>query len=57
MKPSDMSEVSELIKRVIIDKEDPSKVKEDVAAFRRDFQKVHYCFPSARTAYEYIRIR
>jgi glycine hydroxymethyltransferase len=56
MKTGNMSEVSELIKRVIIDKVDPTKVKQEVAAFRRDFQKVHYCFPSARTAYEYITI-
>jgi glycine hydroxymethyltransferase len=40
----------------MIDKEDPGKVKQDVTAFRKDFQKVHYCFPSARTAYEYITI-
>ena len=56
MKTGDMSEVFELIKRIIIDKEDASKVKQHAAGFRRDFQKVHYWFPSARTAYEYIRI-
>ena len=56
MKTGNMSEVSELIKRIIIDKDDPSKVKQDVGVFRKDFQKVHYCFPSARTAYEYITI-
>ena len=34
-----------------------SKVKEDVMAFRRDYQKVHYCFENATEAYKYIKIR
>jgi len=57
MKRSHMSEVAEFIKRVIIDKEEPSKVKDDVAAFRKGFQKVHYCFETAKDAYEYIKVR
>jgi glycine hydroxymethyltransferase len=57
MKENDMSEVAELIKRVVVGKEDPKKVKESVAEFRRNFQKVHYCFDSAKPAYEYIKIR
>jgi glycine hydroxymethyltransferase len=57
MKRSHMSEVAEFIKKVIIDKHDPNRVKEDVAAFRKDFQKVHYCFETARSAYEYIKIQ
>jgi glycine hydroxymethyltransferase len=57
MKQSHMREVAELIKRVVIDKEDPKKVKQDAANFRKDFQNVHYCFQTAKNAYEYIRIR
>ena len=57
MKGSHMSEIAEFIKRIIIDKEDIKKVREDVVAFRKDFQKVHFCFESAKNAYEYIRIR
>jgi glycine hydroxymethyltransferase len=57
MKSNEMSEVAELIKRVVINKEDPKRVKQDVAEFRNDFQKVHYCFEGAKNAYEYIRIR
>ena len=57
MKQSHMREVAELIKRVVIDKEDPKKVKQDAANLRKDFQKVHYCFETAKNAYEYIRIR
>jgi glycine hydroxymethyltransferase len=57
MKRNDMVEVAKLIKRVVIDREEPRKVKPDVAEFRKDFQDVHYCFESARKAYEYIRLR
>ena len=57
MKESEMEEIAEFIKRVIIDKEDAEKVKSDVTAFRRDYQKVHYCFENATEAYEYVRIR
>jgi glycine hydroxymethyltransferase len=57
MEKGEMVEVAEFIKRVIINKEDPNKVRQDVITFRKKHQKVHYCFPSARSAYEYIRIR
>ena len=52
-----MVEVAELIKRVVLDQEDPKKVAKDVADFRKDFQKVHYCFDNLTDAYEYINIR
>lgn len=57
MKQTDMGVVAELIKRVVIKKQDPKKVKQDVVEFRKNFQKIHYCFESAKNAYEYIRIR
>ena len=57
MKESEMEEIAEFIKRVVIDGEDPKKVAQDVAEFRADYQKVHYAFESLRDAYEYIRIR
>lgn len=57
MKENEMVEVAELIKRIVIDKQDPKKVKPDVLEFRKDFQKVHYCFESAKKAYEYIKVR
>ncbi len=57
MKQKEMAEIAELINRVVIDKEDPKKVMRDVTEFRKDFQKVHYCFESAKKAYEYIRVR
>jgi len=57
MKESEMEEIAEFIKRVIIDKEDAEKVKNDVREFRKDFQKVHYCFENATEAYQYIKVR
>jgi len=57
MKESEMAEIAEFIKRVIIDKEPLEKVRADVAEFRRNYQKVHYCFENATDAYKYIKIR
>jgi len=57
MKRSQMAEVAEFIKRVVVDKEPPEKVRSDVAMFRKDFQKIHYAFETTRSAYEYIKIR
>lgn len=57
MKEAEMNEIAEFIKRVIISKEPLEKVRADVAEFRKDFQKVHYCFENATEAYKYIKIR
>jgi glycine hydroxymethyltransferase len=57
MKESEMPEIAEFIKRVVLDKEDVERVKQDVAEFRGSFQKVHYCFENATEAYKYIKIR
>jgi len=57
MRESEMCEIAEFIKRVVIEKEPLEKVKTDVAEFRRDYQKVHYCFENATDAYKYIKIR
>jgi glycine hydroxymethyltransferase len=52
-----MREIAEFIKRVIVDKEPTKKVTTDVAEFRKNYQKVHYCFESTTEAYKYIKIR
>ncbi len=57
MKKNDMTEVADFIKRIVVDKEDPNKVKQDVISFRQNFQNVQYCFESAKKAYEYIKLR
>ena len=57
MKESEMAEIAEFVKRVVIDKEPLEKVRADVVEFRRDYQRVHYCFENATEAYKYIRVR
>ena len=57
MEEKEMEEIAEFIKRVIVEKEPSEKVKKDVAEFRKNFQKVHFCFDKLRDAYEYIEIR
>ncbi len=56
MRENHMAEVAHFIKRVVVDKEDPKKVRADVAEFRKDFQDVHFCFEGGK-AYEYIKVR
>ena len=46
MKEKEMKIIAKFIKRVILDKEKPEKVKKDVIEFRRNFQKVKYTFKS-----------
>ena len=52
-----MNEVADLITRVVVKREPPVQVKKDVIEFRRNFQKIHFAFDTARDAYEYIKIR
>ncbi|MEJ2278793.1 MAG: serine hydroxymethyltransferase [Candidatus Lokiarchaeota archaeon] len=44
MGKSEMIDIAEFFKQIIIDQKDPEKVKEEVAEFRKDFQEVKYCF-------------
>lgn len=53
MKESGMDEIAEFIKRVVVDKENPESVKEDVVAFKKDYNQVHYCFNPGE-AYDYL---
>jgi glycine hydroxymethyltransferase len=57
MKEPEMRHIAEFVKRVIIDKEPVERVRENVAEFRKDYQKVRYCFENATEAYKYVRIR
>jgi glycine hydroxymethyltransferase len=57
MKESDMKEVAKFIKKVVIDKKDKKKITLDVKKFRKEFQKVRYCFESKHGGYDYIKIR
>ena len=52
MKEGQMSEVAELIKRVVVNREAPKLVKADVAELRKDFNTIHYCFTEGVDAYK-----
>lgn len=44
MKEKEMQQIAVLIKRVIMDKEKPAKVRKDSIKFAGEFQKIAYCF-------------
>jgi len=56
MGKSEMVDIAEFFKNLIIDQKDPKKVREEVAVFRKDFQEVKYCFNTPNKAYEYIKL-
>ncbi len=56
MKEDQMIDIAHFIKRVVIEKEDPTIVAKDVSNFRKEFQKVHYTFDNITGAYEYISL-
>lgn len=44
MKENDMEKIAEFIKRILIDKEEIKKVREEVIRFVQEFQNIEYCF-------------
>jgi len=56
MGPDEMREIAKFFRRVIIDREDPIKVRKEVAEFRGSFQKIHYSFDRDFEAYKYIKL-
>jgi glycine hydroxymethyltransferase len=46
MKETEMLGIAELVKRTVMDNEQPENVKKDVARLCADFQKIEYCFES-----------
>src|ERR687884_883697 len=56
MKESELKEIASLIKRVVVDMQDPHIVSKDVIDFRKQFQRVEYAFDNAIGAYEYINL-
>jgi len=56
LKEKDMDDVAHFFKRVILNKEDPKKIKKAVKDFRKDFQTLHYCFKEGFQGYEYHKL-
>lgn len=44
MKESEMEHIAHLISRVIIKRENPEKIKEEVIQFKKDYRETKYCF-------------
>jgi glycine/serine hydroxymethyltransferase len=44
MKEEEMLRIAELLKRAIVDNEQPDSIKKDVAKLSAEFQNVQYCF-------------
>jgi glycine hydroxymethyltransferase len=44
MKQPEMTKIAELLKRTVIDKENPTNIKKEIAKLNRQFQKTQYCF-------------
>lgn len=57
MKQNEMKEIASYIKEIIIEKKDPKKILLKVKSFRKNYQKVHYCFDNKLGAYEYVKLR
>ena len=55
MGKSEMIDIADFFKDLLIDKKDPKKVKQEVAEFKKSFQEIRYCFQSPNKAYEYIK--
>ena len=55
MGKSEMIDIADLFKDLLIDKKDPKKVKQEVVEFKKGFQEIHYCFQSPNKAYEYMK--
>ncbi len=49
----DMEDVARFYARVVLEDEEPGKVRQDVKAYRQAFQDVHYCFGPDRPAYRF----
>ena len=57
MKQPEMKEIAAFIKEIVIEKKDPKKLLSKIKAFRKDYQKVQYCFDKKLGAYEYVKLR
>jgi glycine hydroxymethyltransferase len=46
MKEQEMVDIAEFIERAVLKNESAKKLREDVRVFRKNFERIHYCFPS-----------
>ncbi|MHA2008884.1 MAG: serine hydroxymethyltransferase [Promethearchaeota archaeon] len=55
MGKSEMVDIAEFFKKLLILREDPKMVKQEIIEFKKEFQEVKYCFQTPNEAYEYIK--
>ncbi len=55
MGKSEMVDIAEFFKKILIDKKNPKGVRNEIAEFKKDFQEIKYCFQTPNTAYEYLK--
>ncbi|HHO57423.1 MAG TPA: aminotransferase class I/II-fold pyridoxal phosphate-dependent enzyme, partial [Thermoplasmatales archaeon] len=56
MKEGEMEEVAKFFKRLLIDREEPAKVRKDVVEFKREYRHIHYCFHEGEDPYKFIEL-
>lgn len=56
MKEEEMEEIALFFKRLLIKRENPAKVREDVVSFKKNYRKIHYCFYEGKDPYEFIEL-
>lgn len=56
MKEKEMDEIAEFYARVLLKKDNPKKIKNDIKEFRKDFQELHYCFKEGFRGYDYFNL-
>ena len=54
MGKSEMVDIAEFVKSLLIEKKAPNVVKNEVAEFKKEFQEIKYCFQTPNKAYEYL---
>jgi len=52
---SEMVDIAEFFKKILVDKADPKKVKQEVIEFKKGFQEIKFYFQSPNKAYEYLK--
>jgi glycine hydroxymethyltransferase len=56
MKEQEMEDVAAFYERVLLKKESPNKIKQDIKEFRQDYQTLHYCFKEDFRGYDYYKL-
>lgn len=53
MKEEEMKEIAVFFRKVLIDEESKTKIKREIANFRKNYQKIHYCFHEGMDGYKF----